>query len=174
VITTRRAAGSDSAGAGVLAGGRFRPRHSRWPSVSWCSSPFTGHWAPQADGSGLGLPIVLEIAHQHHATVTVDETADPGQTPPGARFSGAVCEPGHSLDSLPLSGSAPGFRPSSVALSASSYLRASACLADRATARPCHCRSGRSCTTRAVRNAALTHGGRAPRMASRLAVEGRQ
>jgi two-component system sensor histidine kinase TctE len=40
----------------------------------------------EADGSGLGLPIVLEIAQQHQATVTLDET-QPGQAAPGARFS---------------------------------------------------------------------------------------
>ncbi len=48
--------------------------------------PFYRVLGNEADGSGLGLPIVLEIAHQHHATVTLEDTR-PGQTPPGARFS---------------------------------------------------------------------------------------
>ena len=40
----------------------------------------------EADGSGLGLPIVLEIARQHGATITMED-AHPGQTPPGICFS---------------------------------------------------------------------------------------
>jgi len=48
--------------------------------------PFYRALGTNVDGSGLGLPIVLEIAQQHQATVTVDE-AHPGQTPPGACFS---------------------------------------------------------------------------------------
>jgi two-component system sensor histidine kinase TctE len=47
--------------------------------------PFYRALGTEADGSGLGLPIVLEIAHQHHATVSMEDT-HPGQTPPGARF----------------------------------------------------------------------------------------
>ncbi len=47
--------------------------------------PFYRALGTEADGSGLGLPIVLEIAHQHHATVTLED-CNPGQTPPGARF----------------------------------------------------------------------------------------
>ncbi|MBA4114554.1 MAG: sensor histidine kinase [Verminephrobacter sp.] len=39
-----------------------------------------------ADGSGLGLPIVLEIARQHSAVISVED-ARPGQQPPGARFT---------------------------------------------------------------------------------------
>jgi len=38
------------------------------------------------DGSGLGLPIVREIAQRHGATVTV-EAAHPGQALPGACFT---------------------------------------------------------------------------------------
>jgi two-component system sensor histidine kinase TctE len=48
--------------------------------------PFYRALGTEADGSGLGLPIVMEIARHHDAVVTVDET-HPGQTPPGARFS---------------------------------------------------------------------------------------
>ncbi len=48
--------------------------------------PFYRALGVEADGSGLGLPIAQEIAHQHQATITVDDTR-PGQTPPGARFS---------------------------------------------------------------------------------------
>ena len=48
--------------------------------------PFYRVLGTNVDGSGLGLPIVLEIAQQHGATVSVDE-AHPGQNPPGACFS---------------------------------------------------------------------------------------
>ena len=47
--------------------------------------PFYRALGTGADGSGLGLPIVLEIARQHGAEVQLDD-AHPGQTPPGARF----------------------------------------------------------------------------------------
>ena len=40
----------------------------------------------EADGSGLGLPIVREIARQHGATVALED-AHPDQRPPGTRFS---------------------------------------------------------------------------------------
>lgn len=48
--------------------------------------PFYRALGTETDGSGLGLPIVLEIAHQHNATVVLDDTR-PGQVPPGARFT---------------------------------------------------------------------------------------
>lgn len=48
--------------------------------------PFYRALGTEADGSGLGLPIVLEIAHQHQASVTLED-AHPGQTPAGARFA---------------------------------------------------------------------------------------
>ena len=48
--------------------------------------PFYRTLGNEADGSGLGLPIVLEIARQHGATVTLDD-AHPGHTPPGACFT---------------------------------------------------------------------------------------
>jgi two-component system, OmpR family, sensor histidine kinase TctE len=48
--------------------------------------PFYRVLGNEADGSGLGLPIVQEIASQHQAMVTLDD-ARPGQSPPGARFS---------------------------------------------------------------------------------------
>jgi two-component system sensor histidine kinase TctE len=48
--------------------------------------PFYRALGTEADGSGLGLPIVLEIARQHRAEVTVDD-ARPGQMPPGCCFT---------------------------------------------------------------------------------------
>jgi len=48
--------------------------------------PFYRVLGNEADGSGLGLPIVREIAGQHRATVTLEE-AHPGQHPPGTRFT---------------------------------------------------------------------------------------
>ena len=48
--------------------------------------PFYRVLGNEADGSGLGLPIVLEIARQHGATVTLED-ANPGQPTPGARFT---------------------------------------------------------------------------------------
>ncbi len=48
--------------------------------------PFYRVLGNEADGSGLGLPIVQEIATQHQASVTADD-ARPGQMPPGARFT---------------------------------------------------------------------------------------
>ena len=48
--------------------------------------PFYRALGSEADGSGLGLPIVLEIARKHDAEVTLED-ARPGQQPPGARFS---------------------------------------------------------------------------------------
>jgi two-component system sensor histidine kinase TctE len=47
--------------------------------------PFYRALGTEADGSGLGLPIVLEIAQQHQAQVSMEET-QPGHHPPGARF----------------------------------------------------------------------------------------
>ncbi|MES2531631.1 MAG: sensor histidine kinase N-terminal domain-containing protein [Pseudomonadota bacterium] len=48
--------------------------------------PFYRVLGTEVDGSGLGLPIVREIARQHRATVR-HEDAHPGQHPPGTRFS---------------------------------------------------------------------------------------
>ena len=48
--------------------------------------PFYRALGTEADGSGLGLPIVMEIAHQHEARVTLDD-AHPGQAPLGALFT---------------------------------------------------------------------------------------
>ena len=48
--------------------------------------PFYRALGTEADGSGLGLPIVLEIAQQHNASVSMEDTR-PGHTPPGARFA---------------------------------------------------------------------------------------
>ena len=48
--------------------------------------PFYRTLGNEADGSGLGLPIVQEIARQHGATVTLEDT-HPGQIPPGACFT---------------------------------------------------------------------------------------
>jgi two-component system sensor histidine kinase TctE len=48
--------------------------------------PFYRALGNEADGSGLGLPIVMEIAAKHGAKVTIDD-ARPGNTPPGALFT---------------------------------------------------------------------------------------
>ncbi len=48
--------------------------------------PFYRALGTEADGTGLGLPIVMEIAHQHNANVTLED-AQPGQAAPGARFN---------------------------------------------------------------------------------------
>ncbi len=48
--------------------------------------PFYRALGTEVDGTGLGLPIVMEIAHQHNATVSLEDT-HPGRMPPGARFS---------------------------------------------------------------------------------------
>jgi len=48
--------------------------------------PFYRVLGNDADGSGLGLPIVCEIARQHDATVSLED-AHPGRKPPGSRFS---------------------------------------------------------------------------------------
>ena len=48
--------------------------------------PFYRVLGTNVDGSGLGLPIVLEIAQQHAASVSIEE-AHPGQQPPGTRFN---------------------------------------------------------------------------------------
>ncbi|WP_076999909.1 sensor histidine kinase [Variovorax sp. KK3] len=48
--------------------------------------PFYRVLGNEADGSGLGLPIVREIARKHHATVSLED-AHPAQRPLGARFS---------------------------------------------------------------------------------------
>ncbi len=48
--------------------------------------PFYRALGNGVDGSGLGLPIVLEIAQQHGAQVTLED-AHPGRTSPGAKFT---------------------------------------------------------------------------------------
>ena len=48
--------------------------------------PFYRALGSGADGSGLGLPIVQEIARQHGAELSVQD-AHPGQNPPGACFT---------------------------------------------------------------------------------------
>ncbi|GAC1526100.1 MAG: sensor histidine kinase N-terminal domain-containing protein [Ramlibacter sp.] len=47
--------------------------------------PFYRSLGTNVDGSGLGLPIVLEIARQHGADIHIEDT-HPGLTPPGARL----------------------------------------------------------------------------------------
>ncbi|WP_027016974.1 sensor histidine kinase [Comamonas composti] len=47
--------------------------------------PFYRALGSEADGSGLGLPIVMEIARQHGAQVVLED-AHAGQQPPGACF----------------------------------------------------------------------------------------
>ena len=48
--------------------------------------PFYRVLGTEADGSGLGLPIVREIARQHHATISMDD-AHPGSNPVGTCFT---------------------------------------------------------------------------------------
>jgi two-component system sensor histidine kinase TctE len=48
--------------------------------------PFYRALGTNVDGSGLGLSIVLEIARQHQATITIVD-AHPGHGPPGTRVS---------------------------------------------------------------------------------------
>ncbi|MEK9952173.1 MAG: sensor histidine kinase N-terminal domain-containing protein [Curvibacter sp.] len=48
--------------------------------------PFYRALGNDVDGSGLGLPIAQEIAQQHRARISVEDTR-PSQTPPGARFT---------------------------------------------------------------------------------------
>jgi two-component system sensor histidine kinase TctE len=48
--------------------------------------PFYRALGTNVDGSGLGLPIVREIAQQHGASITID-AANPAQNPPGACFT---------------------------------------------------------------------------------------
>jgi two-component system sensor histidine kinase TctE len=58
--------------------------------------PFYRALGTNVDGSGLGLPIVLEIARQHGASIEIED-ARPGQMPPGTRvtvrFDTATAEP---------------------------------------------------------------------------------
>src|SRR3954451_1877911 len=57
--------------------------------------PFYRALGTNVDGSGLGLPIVLEIARQHNAEITLED-AHPGQNAPGTRatvrFDAAAAE----------------------------------------------------------------------------------
>ncbi|WP_296869834.1 sensor histidine kinase [Tibeticola sp.] len=48
--------------------------------------PFYRSLGHEADGSGLGLPIVREIARQHGAQITID-ALQPGARQPGTRFT---------------------------------------------------------------------------------------
>jgi two-component system sensor histidine kinase TctE len=48
--------------------------------------PFYRALGTNVDGSGLGLPIVREIARQHSAEVTIED-ARPGHSPPGTRVT---------------------------------------------------------------------------------------
>jgi two-component system sensor histidine kinase TctE len=48
--------------------------------------PFYRTLGTNVDGSGLGLPIVLEIARQHGASIELED-ARPGQSPPGTRVT---------------------------------------------------------------------------------------
>ena len=56
--------------------------------------PFYRVLGNEVDGSGLGLAIVLEIAEKHQAIVTLCDT-QPGQVPPGARFTVSFSPPNH-------------------------------------------------------------------------------
>jgi two-component system sensor histidine kinase TctE len=48
--------------------------------------PFYRALGNEADGSGLGLSIVQEIARQHHADIAISDSR-PGQLPPGTLFT---------------------------------------------------------------------------------------
>ena len=48
--------------------------------------PFYRALGTNVDGSGLGLPIVREIAQRHGASISIDAT-HPGQALPGACFT---------------------------------------------------------------------------------------
>ena len=48
--------------------------------------PFYRALGSNVDGSGLGLPIVQEIARQHQARIEIDD-AHPGRLPPGTRVT---------------------------------------------------------------------------------------
>jgi hypothetical protein len=48
--------------------------------------PFYRSLDTNVDGSGLGLPIVLEIARQHEAEIRIED-ARPGHVPPGTRVT---------------------------------------------------------------------------------------
>lgn len=48
--------------------------------------PFYRALGNEADGSGLGLPIVQEIARQHHAEIAVEDSRH-GYSPPGTTFT---------------------------------------------------------------------------------------
>jgi two-component system sensor histidine kinase TctE len=54
--------------------------------------PFYRVLGNEVDGSGLGLAIVLEIAEKHQAIVALSDT-QPGQAPPGARFTVSFSRP---------------------------------------------------------------------------------
>jgi len=49
--------------------------------------PFYRVLGTEADGSGLGLPIVQEIAQQHGAKVTLEDARPGHPHSPGARFT---------------------------------------------------------------------------------------
>jgi len=55
--------------------------------------PFYRALGNEADGSGLGLPIVQEIAEKHQASVSLTDT-HPGQIPLGAKFTVTFEPPG--------------------------------------------------------------------------------
>jgi two-component system sensor histidine kinase TctE len=61
--------------------------------------PFYRALGNEADGSGLGLPIVLEIARQHNATVTVEDSR-PGHSSPGACFTVRFTREAESVESV--------------------------------------------------------------------------
>jgi len=56
------------------------------PERDMVFQPFYRALGTNVDGSGLGLPIVKEIAQQHGATISIDATFE-HQTPPGACFT---------------------------------------------------------------------------------------
>ena len=91
VITARVLADPFGRRAGAAGGGHRAPASPR-RERELVFQPFYRALGTNVDGSGLGLPIVLEIARQHGAEIALED-AHPGQMPPGTRVDGALRAP---------------------------------------------------------------------------------